>query len=282
MKKYLVLLLLSFVLVSCGKQENQPITTTEVPKNTRQEVSNSGNNIVVGNNTGAMIETGSGEIVENSLVTNENSTEKNSNNFISEKLKKVKDKYGSESYSGTYLTGIFLWEYEINNFENDITYTLSGEIYDNYIQRFSKEKEFNKQDFLSIFEKFKSGNYVGIKSDFEKNRKLIPFYPVCCAWMEYIYFDIYNNGILMLEKGGNGGVGYRLDYITYNNGKIYMISKETGFFLENSLYIDNVNTGKVPENYDKTIIGYFKGTEKNEIFNKKLDLFKKEINNFYK
>lgn len=41
MKKYFVLLLLSFVLISCGKQENQPITTIEVPKITEQEISNS-------------------------------------------------------------------------------------------------------------------------------------------------------------------------------------------------------------------------------------------------
>jgi len=39
MKKYFVLLILSFVLISCNKTENQPITTTEVSKSTQQEAS---------------------------------------------------------------------------------------------------------------------------------------------------------------------------------------------------------------------------------------------------
>ncbi|MDD5769766.1 MAG: hypothetical protein PHE25_02260 [Candidatus Gracilibacteria bacterium] len=49
MKKYFVLLFLSFFLVSCNKNETQPITETS--KNITKEVSNSGNNIVVENNS---------------------------------------------------------------------------------------------------------------------------------------------------------------------------------------------------------------------------------------
>lgn len=67
MKKYFVLLLLSFVLVSCNKVETQPIIT-EVSKNTQKEVSNTGNNIIVKNdsisNTGEIIDTWSGKIIE--------------------------------------------------------------------------------------------------------------------------------------------------------------------------------------------------------------------------
>lgn len=66
MKKYFVLLLLSFVLVSCNKTETQPIIETQ--KNTTQEVSKNGNNVVVDNNsisnTGKIIETWSGEKIE--------------------------------------------------------------------------------------------------------------------------------------------------------------------------------------------------------------------------
>jgi len=51
MKKYFVLLLLSFVLVSCGKQKNQLITTSEVTKNTEQEISENKENLVVENNS---------------------------------------------------------------------------------------------------------------------------------------------------------------------------------------------------------------------------------------
>ena len=51
MKKYFVLLLLSFVLVSCNKTETQPITTTEVPKINQQIISESQNakNIIENN-----------------------------------------------------------------------------------------------------------------------------------------------------------------------------------------------------------------------------------------
>jgi len=49
MKKYFALFLLSFVLVSCGKQENQPMLTYEVPKNTEQEVSENKGNLVAEN-----------------------------------------------------------------------------------------------------------------------------------------------------------------------------------------------------------------------------------------
>jgi uncharacterized protein YcfL len=50
MKKYFILLLLSLVLVSCGKQENQPTTTTEVPKVMEQVVVENKENLVVENN----------------------------------------------------------------------------------------------------------------------------------------------------------------------------------------------------------------------------------------
>ena len=75
MKKYFFLLLLSFVLVSCGKQESKPITTNKVPKNTQQEVSENKNNVVIENdsisNTWEIIETWSGESIEDSLVNME-------------------------------------------------------------------------------------------------------------------------------------------------------------------------------------------------------------------
>lgn len=51
MKKYFVLLLLSFVLVSCGKEENQPVTNTESQKVTEQKVFKNNENAVVENNS---------------------------------------------------------------------------------------------------------------------------------------------------------------------------------------------------------------------------------------
>ena len=76
MKKYFVLLLLSFVLVSCGKQKNQLITTSEVPKNTEQEISENKENLVVENNsisnTWEVIEVWSWEITENNSISIEN------------------------------------------------------------------------------------------------------------------------------------------------------------------------------------------------------------------
>lgn len=71
MKKYFILLLLSFVLFSCNKTETQPITS-EVPKNTQPELSKNEKNIVVENNsisnTGEIIEDKNEEIVENKNI----------------------------------------------------------------------------------------------------------------------------------------------------------------------------------------------------------------------
>lgn len=61
--------------MSCGKQESKPITTNKVPKNTQQEVSENKNNVVIENdsisNTWEIIETWSGESIEDSLVNME-------------------------------------------------------------------------------------------------------------------------------------------------------------------------------------------------------------------
>lgn len=71
MKKYFILLLLSFVLFSCNNRETQPISS-EVPKNTQQELSKNEKNIVVENNsisnTGEIIEAKNEEIVENKNI----------------------------------------------------------------------------------------------------------------------------------------------------------------------------------------------------------------------
>lgn len=71
MKKYFILLLLSFVLFSCNKTEIQPVTP-EVQKNTQLEVLKNEKSIVVENNsisnTGKIIEAKNEEIVENKNI----------------------------------------------------------------------------------------------------------------------------------------------------------------------------------------------------------------------
>lgn len=73
MKKYLVLFLLNFVLVSCWKQENQPVATIEIPKNTKQEVSKNKENLFVENNsisnTWEVIDVWSWKITENNSIS---------------------------------------------------------------------------------------------------------------------------------------------------------------------------------------------------------------------
>jgi hypothetical protein len=201
-----------------------------------------------------------------------------------EKLKKVKGLYWDESYSWKYLTWMLLWDYDTVNFDKDITYTLTWDefAYNNHIQRYSKEKEFNKSEFLRLFDKFRNNDYSGIKSEFDKNEKLIPFYPTCCAWQTYFYFEPYKNWILVLWRWWNGWVSYGVAYITYRNWKIYSISKDTWFFIEeNNLYIDSVKIWVVPKDYDKKMIWYFTWDEKNERLNNLFDLFKAEIDHLY-
>ncbi|NDK08995.1 hypothetical protein EOM39_07205 [Candidatus Gracilibacteria bacterium] len=95
MKKYFVLLLLSFALVSCNKTETQPITI-ESPKNIEQKVSESKNNVVVENNSnsGILQKTGSEESVEVSKNQQQSSTSMIQPEDIIEKIKSnFKSKY---------------------------------------------------------------------------------------------------------------------------------------------------------------------------------------------
>lgn len=101
MKKYFVLLLLSFVLISCGKQENQPITITEVPKNMEQVVvenkEDKEDTIVENNeisNTWEIIENWSGENVkENNNFSDVNNSAKIYDAYISDDTEKVNSNF---------------------------------------------------------------------------------------------------------------------------------------------------------------------------------------------
>ena len=79
MKKYLAILILSFVLVSCGKHENKQVIS-EFSENTELEISNIENNIIVENNsisnTGEIMEVWIGEKIEESLANFQEKEEK--------------------------------------------------------------------------------------------------------------------------------------------------------------------------------------------------------------
>lgn len=258
MKKFYILFFILISLASCGKVDDKS------------------------NLTGST--TSSVEVNKTDINTNV-STEKVEMNLNISKLSIVKDEYWSESYSWKYLTWMFLQEYNISNFENDISYTLSWEIYDNHIQAFSKESDFKKEDFLTLFENFKNKNYSSIKTIFEKNEKMVPFHPTCCAFQNYISFQPYKDGLLMISEWWNWWVSYSIHYITYNNWKIYMVYKDLWYFLDawSGLIIDWVKheLELTWEDFGKKITSYFNQEVKDAVFDEKLNNFKNEIDNLY-
>ncbi len=261
MKKLFLVFIISIFLFSCSKKEE----------------------VIINNNVEK-------QKIISTEVKNQDSSWWESNFNISSL---IKDKDSDVTYSWTYLTWIILLSYNTNDFEKDILYTTTWwDLYDNSIQRFSKEKEFDKQKFLDLFENFKKWDYSLIKDSFEKDKNIIPFYPVCCAFEEYIDFQVYKNGILTIYKAWNGATWYSFSYITYKDWLIYSLSKDSWYSInaiitENikkwDLYIDDKKISNVDmEEFDKEIISYFRWEIKNEVFNNKFDIFKKEVDTLYK
>lgn len=140
MKKYLVLFLLNFVLVSCWKQENQPVATIEIPKNTKQEVSKNKENLFVENNsisnTWEVIDVWSWKITENNSISIEK--KENLQNTESDEILDKKDLWNwftlnqTEDKTNVLFNGIIIKTY--NHISKEIPF-----IWDEWCEKLTKK-----------------------------------------------------------------------------------------------------------------------------------------------
>jgi len=140
MKKYFILLLLSFVLVSCNKTETKPITS--ISKNNKQEISESKNSIVVENNINSWIirEIWSWENIENIENLPKDS------NIITKENKLIK-KNLTENFSW-YILATTWWKWEKVNISFSYSNLYSAEIKDESVILLNSKKDSN--DYLQF------------------------------------------------------------------------------------------------------------------------------------
>ncbi len=202
----------------------------------------------------------------------------------------------SVSFDWKSIKKMFIQSYNINNFEKDITFFhAEWEAFENSIQAYSKEKWFNKNDFIKLFNDLKSWNYDSVKSAFESNTNLVPFHPTCCAFLVYHNFEKYKNWIIGILDGWNERSDYSLFYITFDWDTIYLLDWKTWFVNYQPLssgkaklefnWIDtwlNTCTDVYCKTWKHTLVDFMENPWKNKDFDKILSNFKSEIEDFYK
>lgn len=101
---------------------------------------------------------------------------------------------------------------------------------ENSIQISSKEKDWNKDNFLNFIKFLSWGNIPEATEIYNKYSSTIsPFWPTCCAWSKYDAHKPLKNGILSLASWWQENANYMLMYTFYKEGILYEISLPTNY-----------------------------------------------------